>query len=130
LEIFIKDFGELINQKLNLIKVEQDQYKESKKAFLSKYLEIENIKSSYFNNLSLTEETIIQYYSQKKNDNEDLIYNHKSSKEIVVSERNKKLEEKVNNLIKETKGIENNYKAFIESSKLTIQKVKEHSEKN
>ena len=129
LEIFIKDFGELINQKLNIIKVEQDQYKESKKAFLSKYLEIENIKSSYFNNLSLTEETIIQYYSQKKNDNEDLIYNHKSSKEIVVSEINKKLEEKVNNLIKETKGIENNYKAFIESSKLTIQKVKEHSEK-
>ena len=129
LELFIKNFSELINQKINLIKAQQEQYNESKKNFLLKYQEIENSKASYFNNLSITEETIIQYYSQKKVDNEDMIYNQRTDSDLSNTEKNQRLEEKVNNLIKETKTMEKNYKAVIESSKLIRQKVKENSEK-
>ena len=128
-EIFIKDFSDLINQKINLIKTQQEEYNDSKKNFLTKYQEIDNIKSSYFNNLSITEDTITQYYSQKKVDNEDIIYNQQSDKNIPNFEKVKKLDEKVNNLIKETKMIEKNYKAAIESSKIIKIKVKENSEK-
>ena len=48
IEIFIKDFGALINQKVNLIKIQQTQYNDSKKNFLLKYQEAENAKSSFF----------------------------------------------------------------------------------
>lgn len=129
IELFIKDFGELMNQKINLIKTQQEQYNDSKRTFLSKFQEIENMKSTFFNNLSLTEETIIQNYSQKRLDNEDLIYNHKSESNIIHIEKVKKSDEKMNNLIMETKTMEKNYKAIIESSKLIKQKVKENSEK-
>ena len=128
-EIFIKDFSDLINQKINLIKTQQEEYNDYKKNFLAKYQEIDNIKSSYFNNLSITEDTITQYYSLKKVDNEDIIYNQQSDKNIPNFEKVKKLDEKVNNLIKETKMIEKNYKAAIESSKIIKTKVKENSEK-
>ena len=129
LELFIKDFCELMNKKILSIKTYQDQYNDSKKNFLSKYQEIENSKASYFNNLSLTEDAIIQFYTQKKVvDNEDIIYNQKSDSNIIHLEKNKKLEEKVNNLIKETKIMEKNYKAVIESSKQIKQKVKKNSE--
>ena len=47
IEIFIKDFGALINQKVNLIKIQQTQYNDSKKNFLLKYQEAENAKSSF-----------------------------------------------------------------------------------
>ena len=125
LELFIKDFCELMNKKILSIKTYKDQYNDSKKNFLSKYQEIENSKASYFNNLSLTEDAIIQFYTQKKVvDNEDIIYNQKSDSNIIHLEKNKKLEEKVNNLIKETKIMEKNYKAVIESSKQIKQKVK------
>ena len=128
-EIFIKDFSDLINQKINLIKTQQEEYNDYKKNFLAKYQEIDNIKSSYFNNLSITEDTITQYYSLKKVDNEDIIYNQQSDKNIPNLEKVKKLDEKMNNLIKETKMIEKNYKAAIESSKIIKTKVKENSEK-
>ena len=129
LELFIKDFCELMNKKILSIKTYKDQYNDSKKNFLSKYQEIENSKASYFNNLSLTEDAIIQFYTQKKVvDNEDIIYNQKSDSNIIHLEKNKKLEEKVNNLIKETKIMEKNYKAVIESSKQIKQKVKKNSE--
>ena len=36
IEIFIKDFGELINKKVNLIKIQQTQYNDSKKKFFVK----------------------------------------------------------------------------------------------
>ena len=122
-EIFIKDFSDLINQKINLIKTQQEEYNDYKKNFLAKYQEIDNIKSSYFNNLSITEDTITQYYSLKKVDNEDIIYNQQSDKYIPNLEKVKKLDEKMNNLIKETKMIEKNYKAAIESSKIIKTKV-------
>jgi len=129
LELFIKDFCELMNKKIILIKTYQDQYTESKKAFLSKYQEIENSKTSLFNNLSLTEDAITQFYTQKKFvDNEDIIYNQKSDSSIIHLDKNKKLEEKMNNLIKETKMMEKNYNTIIESSKQIKQKVKKNSE--
>ena len=128
-EIFIKDFSDLISQKINLIKTQQEEYNDYKKNFLAKYQEIDNIKSSYFNNLSITEDTITQYYSLKKVDNEDIIYNQQSDKNIPNIEKVKKLDEKMNNLIKETKMIEKNYKAAIESSKIIKTKVKDNSEK-
>ena len=129
IELFIKDFGELMNQKINLIKSQQEQYDESKRAFLSKYQETENIKSACFNNFSITEDTIIQFYTQKKSDKEDVIYDNKQDNEKLNSEKLKKLEDKLNNLIKETKTMEKNYLNHIESSKLIKQKVIENSEK-
>ena len=129
LELFIKDFNDLKNKNINLVKNQQEEYNNSKKNFLAKYQEIENIKSSYFNNLSITEDTITQYYSQKKVDTEDIIYDQKSDKNIPNIEKIKKLEEKVNNLVKETKTIEKNYKTAIESSKMIKGKVKDNSEK-
>ena len=129
IELFIKDFGELMNKKVNQIKTQQEYYNLSKKNFLSKYQEIENSKTSLFNNLSLTEDTFIQFYTQKKLDRDDLIYDKKNDNETINSEKVKKLEDKVNNLIKETKKMEKNYQSFIESSKAIKQKVKENSEK-
>ena len=129
IELFIKDFGELMNQKINLIKSQQEQYDESKRTFLSKYQETENIKSACFNNFSIAEDTIIQFYTQKKTDKEDVIYDNKQDNEKLNSEKLKKLEDKLNNLIKETKTMEKNYLNHIESSKLIKQKVIESSEK-
>ena len=129
IELFIKDFGELMKQKINLIKAQQDQYDESKKSFLSKFQETENIKSSFFNNLSITEDTIIQFYTQKRVDKDDVIYDDKHDNETLNSEKLKKMEDKLNNLIKETKTMEKNYLNHIESNKLIKQKVIENSEK-
>ena len=102
IELFIKDFGELMTKKVNLIKLQQTQYNDSKKNFLLKYQETENTKSLFFNNLSLTEETIIQYYTQKKIDRDDLIYDKNIDNDTINSDKVKKLEDKMNNLIKET----------------------------
>ena len=107
IEIFIKDFGALINQKVNLIKIQQTQYNDSKKNFLLKYQEAENAKSSFFNNLSITEETVIQYYTQKKIDKDDLIFQKNpeldSINSINNSDKIKKLEDKMLSIIQETK---------------------------
>ena len=104
IEIFIKDFGALINQKVNLIKIQQTQYNDSKKNFLLKYQEAENAKSSFFNNLSITEETVIQYYTQKKIDKDDLIFQKNpeldSINSINNSDKIKKLEDKMLSIIK------------------------------
>ena len=132
IEIFIKDFGELINQKVNLIKIQQTKYNDSKKNFLLKYQETENAKTSFFNNLSITEETVIQYYTQKKIDKDDLIYEKNpeiDSINPVNSDKIKKLEDKMLSIIQETKIMEKNYLGYIESSKLIKQNVKENSEK-
>ena len=129
IELFIKDFGELMTKKVNLIKLQQTQYNDSKKNFLLKYQETENTKSLFFNNLSLTEETIIQYYTQKKIDRDDLIYDKNIDNDTINSDKVKKLEDKMNNLIKETKAMEKNYQGYIESSKFIKQNVKENSEK-
>ena len=133
IEIFIKDFGALINQKVNLIKIQQTQYNDSKKNFLLKYQEAENAKSSFFNNLSITEETVIQYYTQKKIDKDDLIFQKNpeldSINSINNSDKIKKLEDKMLSIIQETKVMEKNYLGFIESSKVIKQNVKENAEK-
>ena len=133
IEIFIKDFGALINQKVNLIKIQQTQYNDSKKNFLLKYQEAENAKSSFFNNLSITEETVIQYYTQKKIDKDDLIFQKNpeldSINSINNSDKIKKLEDKMLSIIQETKAMEKNYLGFIESSKVIKQNVKENAEK-
>ena len=132
IEIFIKDFGELINQKVNLIKIQQTKYNDSKKNFLLKYQETENAKTSFFNNLSITEETVIQYYTQKKIDKDDLIYEKNpeiDSINPVNSDKIKKLEDKMLSIIQETKIMEKNYLGYIESSKLIKQNVRENSER-
>ena len=127
IEIFIKDFGALINQKVNLIKIQQTQYNDSKKNFLLKYQEAENAKSSFFNNLSITEETVIQYYTQKKIDKDDLIFQKNpeldSINSINNSDKIKKLEDKMLSIIQETKAMEKNYLGFIESSKVIKQNI-------
>ena len=132
IELFIKDFGELMNQKVNLIRIQQTKYNDSKKNFFLKYQETENAKSSFFNNLSITEDAVIQYYVQKKIDRDDLIYEKNPEIEAmnsVNSDKIKKLEDKMINLIQETKTMEKSYLAHIESSKLIKQNMKENSEK-
>ena len=53
---FIENFNEIINQKIILIKNQQDKYNESKKKFKQKCQEIETYKTQYFNSLSQTED--------------------------------------------------------------------------
>ena len=131
IDLFLKDFVELMNKKIILIKTNIEQYNDSKKNFLIKYQEMENMKTSFFNNLSLTEDSINQYYTKKKIDKEDSLYELKNdeNKNIIKIDKIKKLEEKLNNQIKETKTIEKNYELSIESSKFLKTKVKENSEK-
>ena len=130
IDLFLKDFVELMNNKINLIKNNIEQYNDSKKNFIIKCQEMENIKTSFFNNLSLTEDVISQYYTMKKIDKEDSLYQTKNDDLLTVKvDTIKKFEEKLNNQIKETKIIEKNYELSIESSKFLKTKIKENSEK-
>ena len=130
IDLFLKDFVELMNKKIILIKSEIEQYNDSKKNFIMKFQEMENIKTTFFNNLSLTEDIINQYYTKKRIDKEDSLYElKKDDTSITKVEKLKKLEEKLNNQIKGTKIIEKNYELAIESSNYLKTKIKEYSEK-
>ena len=117
IEKFIKNFNALINQKVLLIKNQQDKYNESKKMFKQKFQEIENYKIQYFNNLSQTEDIINEYFTQKKKIEEFNNYTKNNKRTNINLEQYKKLEEKSKNLTKETKNIGNNYISSIEISK-------------
>lgn len=117
IDIFIKEFEDLVTQKKLLLKNQQDKYNESKKNLIKKFQEIDNFKNLYLTNISQTEDTINEYFTQKKKITEYKENPNKKNQININFEQNKKSEEKMNTLIKETKTIENNYISSIESSK-------------
>lgn len=131
IDIFIKNFDELINQKVLIIKNQQEKYNESKKNYIKKYQEIDNFKTIYINNLSQIEDILSQSFLIKKkieDSQEKINRNMNDNKEILSNyELYKKLDDKSNNLIKETKNIENSYISSIDTSKFFQNNIKEIS---
>ena len=66
IETFAENFNKLINEKIIIIKNQQDKYNEIKKNFLNKKQEVENFKTLYFNKLSQTEDIITEFLNKQK----------------------------------------------------------------
>ena len=129
LDIFEENYNKFMNQKILLIKNQQEKYNESRKNFIKKCQEVDTFKTSYFNNLSQTEDTIKEYLTLKKaNEEKKEKLNDNINKQININlELYQKLEEKANSLIRETKTIEANYTASVESLKNSQNNIKELS---
>ena len=125
IEEFTKKFNDIINQKILLVKIEHDKYNESKKIYIKKCQEIDNMKTLYFNSISETEDIINEYLIQRKKIEDYKIQNNEQIN--LNSEQYKKIEEKMTNLIKETKIVENNYISSIETSKTSQKNILEMS---
>ena len=128
IEEFITKFNDILNQKITLVKFQQDKYNECKSKFIKKCQEIDIIKTRYFNILSETEDIINKYLIQRKKI-EEYKANPNNTQINFNFEQYKKIEEKMTNLIKETKNLENNYISSIESSKSAQKDIQELSNK-
>lgn len=130
IETFAENFNKLINEKIIIMKYQQDKYNEIKRNFINKKQEVENLKTLYFNKLSQTEDIINEYFNKQKKieENKDKQISNKKIDDMNSNfEQNKKLKENMNNIIKETKSIENNYISNIESLKVIQNNLKEIS---
>lgn len=129
IDIFEEKYNKFMNQQILLIKNQQEKYNESRKNFIKKCQEVDHIKTAYFNNLNQTEDTIKEYFILKKDIEEKKEkLNDNINKQININlELYKKLEEKANSLIRETKAIEINYTSSVESLKNLQNNIKELS---
>ena len=125
MEIFIKDFHTLIDEKNVLIKNQLEQYNDKKKDLMKHYQDIDNCRKIFESNINLTEDYINEYLTQKNIIPESKDNNNKQINNNI--EQIKKLEEKMNNSIKETKNFENNYITSIGNIKLYQYNYKEMS---
>ena len=116
----ITELQKYIEEKKLLIAKFLNNLNDSKKDLLIKINNIEKEKNVYFNNLSLTEKVVSEFYMNKLkieefskiNDNNNSI----DLKNLFV--QNNSLEEKMNKSINVSKNIEKNYKFIISNSKL------------
>ena len=109
-----------IEEKKLLIAKFLNNLDDSKKDLLIKINNIEKEKNLYFNNLSLTEKAVSEFYMNKLKI-EEISKNNDNNNSIDLKNlfiQNNSLEEQMNKTINETKNIENDYKLIISNSKI------------
>ena len=126
-------YEKLLKNKTNEFFDCQNLFKDFKNELNRKYKEIDQIKNSYISSITLTEETIHNYYMK---------HNNKKKKEfefdskIMFPKTNTNelnyffIEEQLNSIIRNTKKIEEEYKSNIDSAKSTennYMKIMTHS---
>ena len=124
LEKEIKSHETFLNEKKKLVNKYQNEFEEVKHKFTKKKNDIEKSEKSFLNNISKLEETIYEYYTQKEKGKEKKEHKKMNIATKIISgininnNQNIITEEQINNNIKSTLKLENEYKESIQSGNL------------
>ena len=113
-----------LNEKETFVNKLKTQFYDAKNDYIKKEEEINKIKTTFLNNMNNSEEIIYKFYLSQK-DKKDFNKKNSEKKKYILNNINLNYlninaitEEQVNNIINNTKKIENNYREIVESGKL------------